>query len=74
MNYTGKLYGKVGSNYVPLHATSEDYDNLIQAAQASYDFMKSVGKEKSLVGLQVKATLEQATKQSNGKMERKYQY
>ena len=30
MEYTGKLYGKIGRRYIPLTLTSEDVDRLVQ--------------------------------------------
>lgn len=41
MNYTGKLYGKVGRQYIPLRLTSEDVDKLEAA-------LREIAKQKIL--------------------------
>lgn len=34
MEYSGKLYGKVGSSYIPLINTTEDFENLQNRVKA----------------------------------------
>lgn len=34
MNYSGKLYGRIGNKYFPMEKTSDDIDNELKAASA----------------------------------------
>ena len=36
MNYPGKLYGKVGYEYIPLSNTTEQFDKMYDALNRSY--------------------------------------
>lgn len=42
MEYSGKLYGKVGNRYFFTGKTSTDYDNLIKRNKEANEFIKDI--------------------------------
>ena len=45
MNYSGKLYGKIGKKYFPMEKTSDDIDNELKAANDSVAVLKRENEE-----------------------------
>ena len=43
MNYTGKLYGKVGYEYIPLSNTTEQFDKMYRALKQVVTDINIVG-------------------------------
>lgn len=45
MNYSGKLYGKIGKKYFPMEKTAEDIDNELKTANDIVDVLKRENEE-----------------------------